>query len=84
MPSEEFVKHQLKRLAREYDGKMPSEILNKVLDQIDSMNFTEWSETITSKSGSPVAQQKNKQTGSMEERVSESNNGRPASTNRLK
>ena len=84
MPSEEFVKHQLKRLAREYDGKMPIDVLNKVLDDIDNMDFTSWSQSVQTNSTSPLAQQKNKQSGTMEEIVNESNNGRPAATSRVR
>jgi hypothetical protein len=44
MPSEAFVKEQLKRGVRSFDGKLTAELLAQVEKQIESMNFTEWME----------------------------------------
>lgn len=44
MPSETFIKAELKRLVHEYDGKIPYEDMVKIEKEIDSMNFIEWSD----------------------------------------
>lgn len=83
IPSETFVKHELKRLVKEYDGKIPTAILDTILAEIDSMKFTEWSEKIDKSDESPAAQQESKQTGTMME-VAEESMKEPSATNRLK
>jgi hypothetical protein len=45
MPSETFVKEELKRLIHEYDGKLPSEVLDKIHKEIDAMDYEEWTDT---------------------------------------
>jgi hypothetical protein len=45
MPSETFVKAELKRLVHEFDGKIPYEEMQKIESEIDSFNFEEWSDT---------------------------------------
>lgn len=42
IPSELFVKSQLKRMVHEYDGKMPVEDQETIEQQIDSMDFKGW------------------------------------------
>lgn len=75
--SETFVKEQLKRLVSEFDGKLPKEVLAKVMHDIDSADFSGWKHTqkeaLVGKESktSPAAQQKSKQTGTMEEAAAE-------------
>lgn len=87
MPSEDFVKTELKRLIRIYDSKIPEDVMLSVDKQIDSMDFTGWlntqKEALVGKTGnSPGEQQKPKQTGTMAEVAKEADNN--ASTNKLK
>lgn len=42
MPSETFVKQELKRMVHEFDGKIPLDEMNKIEAEIDSMDFQEW------------------------------------------
>lgn len=42
MPSEEFLKEQLKRVVNEFDSKLPEDIKNKIFNQIDTMDFKKW------------------------------------------
>jgi hypothetical protein len=42
MPSETFVKHELKRMVHEFDGKIPVEDMNTIEAEIDAMDFEEW------------------------------------------
>jgi hypothetical protein len=46
MPSETFVKTELKRMVKEFDGKIPADILLKIEAEIDAMKFSEWQETM--------------------------------------
>lgn len=45
MPSETFVKAELKRLVHEFDGKIPTADMAKIENEIDDLNFIEWSDT---------------------------------------
>lgn len=45
VPSEIFVKSELKRLVHEFDGKLTPDDVIKIDKQIDSMNFTDWQAT---------------------------------------
>jgi hypothetical protein len=42
MPSETFVKEELKRMVHEFDGKIPIETMNTISAEIDKMDFSEW------------------------------------------
>lgn len=86
IPSETFVKSELKRLVHEYDGKLPSETLASVDSEIEKMDFTAWSTVqeqalIGNIGSSPTDQQKPKGTGTMAEVQAEAKVG---STNKLK
>jgi hypothetical protein len=76
-PSETFIKEELKRLAEEYDGKLPQAISAKVMKEIDDMDFTDWQATQvqalvgTGGGNSPASQQKPKSTGTLAEAASE-------------
>jgi len=76
MPSETFVKEELKRLARELDGKLPQDVMAKILKEIEDMDFAKWQETqkeaLVGKSKSPGDQQKDKSTGTVSEVAAES------------
>jgi hemoglobin-like flavoprotein len=45
MPSETFVKQELKRMVHEMDGKIPADDLNRIEAEIDAMDFDEWKDT---------------------------------------
>lgn len=77
LPSETFAKEELKRMVRQYDGKLPVETMQKIEDEIDKMNFKEWlntqSQALIGKDGnSPGAQQKPKDTMTIHEVSQES------------
>lgn len=63
IPSETFVKEELKRIVGQYDSKLPSDILAKIMKEIDKMDFKKWQDKINPKPTSPGAQQKPKQAG---------------------
>lgn len=71
LPSETFVKEELKRMVREYDGKLPKETLAKIEKEIEGMTFKSWQETqkqaLVGRGSSPGEQQKPKGTGTMAE-----------------
>lgn len=46
MPSQTFVKTELKRMVKEYDGKIPADILLKIEAEIDAMKYDQWQETM--------------------------------------
>jgi hypothetical protein len=80
MPSETFVKEELKRLVHELDGKIPDDKLQKILSEIEGMDFKGWQEVqklaLVGNSGqSPGAQQKPKSTGTMAEAAAEAKTG---------
>jgi hypothetical protein len=76
IPSESFVKEELKRLVREIDGKITPEVMAKILKEIEAMDFPGWQETqklalIGNAGKSPAAQQKDKSTGTVAEAAAE-------------
>jgi hypothetical protein len=88
IPSETFVKEQLKRFVREFDGKLPDEVRGKVFNEIDTMKFTGWKrvqeEALVGKQGtSPGEQQQPKGTGTMQEAAAEAK-VKTAATTKLK
>jgi hypothetical protein len=87
IPSETFVKEQLKRMVREYDGKLPVETLAKIEKEIEEMSFKSWQSTqkeaLVGKGVSPGEQQKPKSTGTMAEAAKEAQ-GKTGGTNKLK
>jgi hypothetical protein len=46
LPSETFVKTELKRMVHEVDGKLTAEDKLKIEGEIDAMNFPEWQKTM--------------------------------------
>lgn len=82
VPSETFVKEELKRVCREFDSKLPQEIREKIELEISEMDFDKWEERTDKNKTSPGQQQKSKQTGTMMEAAKESNQA--GSTNKLK
>jgi hypothetical protein len=42
MPSETFVKQELKRMVHEFDGKIPLDEMTTIEAEIDAMDFAEW------------------------------------------
>lgn len=85
--SETFVKEQLKRVVREYDGKLPRKVMAKVEKEIDDIDFKEWMEvqkTALVGSGlSPGDQQKPKQKGTLAEAAATANN-QDGATNKVR
>lgn len=67
IPSETFVKASLKRLVREVDGKLSREDMDKIVSEIESMNFTEWQGKIMQSKASPADQHKPKSSGTLAE-----------------
>ncbi len=66
VPSETFIKAQLKRMVNEFDGKLSVEDQNKIDDEIDKMDFKSWMDAqktalVGAPPTSPGAQQKPKQ-----------------------
>jgi hypothetical protein len=76
LPSETFVKEEMKRLVAELDGKIQPEKMSKILSEIDEMDFKEWQDlqrqALVGKGSSPAEQQKSKQTGTIAEVAAES------------
>lgn len=89
MPSELFVKSELKRLYHEFDGKL-SVVDQALIDkQIDAMDFRDWMTTqkdaLIGKAGnSPGEQQKPKGSGTTAEVASEAGVGSTTTTNKVK
>lgn len=91
LPSQTFAKDQLKRLVHEFDGKIPPELMKKVEDEIDGMDFAAWQEVQKAaligqpkpQGTSPGAQQKSKQSGTMAEAAAESSQGKSGATAKL-
>jgi hypothetical protein len=75
IPSETFIREELKRVIREYDGKLPKEVLTKAEREIDDADIKKWmgtqKEALVGKQASPAAQQKDKSTGTMAEAAAE-------------
>jgi hypothetical protein len=42
VPSETFVKEEIKRVIRQYDSKLPVEVINKIESEVDKMDFQKW------------------------------------------
>lgn len=85
MPSETFVKEELKKVVREFSSKLPPDILNDVYKDIDNMSFDKWREDIQHSGGQAAAnQQKPKGTGTMDEIQSKAKLDNPTATNKLK
>jgi hypothetical protein len=83
--SETFVKEELKRMVREFDGKLQPETLKKIMKEIDGMDFKEWKETtLSGGKTSAVDQQKPKSTGTMTEAAQEAKSTNTAATKKLK
>src|SRR6185437_12903766 len=76
LPSETFVKEELKRMVHELDDKISPELMLKVEQEIDSLDFEEWQQTqkealLGAKGQSPAEQQASKSTGTMTEAAQE-------------
>lgn len=85
LPSELFVKEELKRIVREFDGKLPQDLLKQIYSEIDKADFTKWQDAVKSVGGKVAAnQQKDKSTGTMTEIQSEARVDEVSSTNKLK
>jgi hypothetical protein len=86
--SEEFVKTELKRFVKEYDGKLPIDSLRKIEQQIDSMDFAKWQQlqqdALIGRPKSPGDQQKKKSTGTMGEVQAEAKSPNTAGTKKTK
>lgn len=67
LPSKTFAIAELKRLVKELDGKLSSEDMLKVMNELDSLDFDTWHEEVRSGGSSPGEQQQDKQTGTMSE-----------------
>ena len=90
LPSETFVKEELKRLYHEYDGKLSDDLVAKINKEIDAMDFKGWMETqkealVGGQGNSPGDQQKPKSKGTTAEAAAEGNNQTSnAATNKVK
>jgi hypothetical protein len=85
LPSETFVKEELKRIVREYDGKLPPDTLATIYREIDAYDFKKWQDTINKVNGEVAAnQQKPKGTGTMAEVKAEAKVDDNSSTKKLK
>lgn len=91
LPSETFVKTELKRMVHEFDGKLEAATLAKVEKEIDEMDFSQWQlvqeQALTGQSehkSSPAAQQETKQSGTMAEVNKKGMQDQPAAANALK
>lgn len=87
-PSETFVKEELKRLVHELDGKIPTDKMAKIMQEIESMDFPEWQgkqlEALIGAGKSPAEQQKPKSTGTMAEAASEAKSSNTSATKKQK
>lgn len=89
LPSETFVKEELKRIVHEFDNKLPPDLMAQCEKQIESMDFKDWMNTqkealIGPEPSSPAAQQKPKSKGTMKEAASEAKTSNTGSTKKLK
>lgn len=84
VPSETFVKEELKRIIAEFDDKLTPETIAKIGKEIDSMDFVSWQQSMDAKSSSPGEQQKDKNTGTMAEAAAEAGMNSVGATNNLK
>jgi hypothetical protein len=88
LPSETFVKEELKLIVAQMDGKIQPDKMAKILSEIDNMDYPDFVESqklalIGSAGQSPAAQGKSKQTGTMAEAAQEST-GKTGATTKLK
>lgn len=76
MPSETFTKTELKRIVKEFDGKLDSKTMEAVMSEIDAMNFKTWQadqlEALVGAPSSPADQQMPKGTNTTAESKAES------------
>lgn len=77
MPSETFVKEELKRIVREFDGKLPDDVRLKIEHDIETADIKEWMDDqkqalLGKGSISAGDQQKPKSSGTMAELAAES------------
>lgn len=81
MPSETFDKAQLTRLVKEFDGKLPPDVISKIEQEIAGMDYKKWKEIQEQaligggKAGqgiSPAEQNKPKSSGTIQEIQAES------------
>ena len=92
LPSETFIKEELKRLVHEFDGKLPPDTMQRVEDEIEKMDFKDWQSVQkdalvgkTAGGNSPGAQQKPKNSGTtMSELKAESTKVKTGATNKVK
>lgn len=88
LPSETFAKEELKRMAREFDGKLPRDTVAKIMSDIDNMDFKEWQQlqedALVGKGVSPGEQQKPKQSGTMAEAKAEATRNNTKATKKPK
>jgi len=75
IPSETFVKEELKRVLREFDDKLPPDVKARIEKEVEAMSFKEWQSEIGQNKTSPGAQQKPKSSGTIQEISSESGLG---------
>jgi hypothetical protein len=67
LPSPTFVKHEFKRLVEEYDGKMPLEIREKVMSEIESKVDDKYLESLKQAAGGVKPPAPAPKTGTMEQ-----------------
>lgn len=85
LPSETFVKEQLKRIVREFDGKLPPETLTTIYQEVETYDFKKWQDAVQNVGGKVAAnQQKPKGTGTMAEVKAEAKVEDASSTKKLK
>jgi hypothetical protein len=90
LPSETFVKEELKRVVAEFDGQLPPDVKKKVENEIDAIDWKDWMETQkealvgTTPGNSPAAQQGSKSSGTMAEVAKESGKKPGAATKKIK
>jgi hypothetical protein len=86
--SEDFVKAELKRFVKEYDGKLSTETINKIEAEIDKMDFEAWKQlqqdALIGRPTSPGDQQKSKSSGTMAEVQAEAKSPSTAGTKKIK
>lgn len=79
MPSPTFVKSELKRFVKEFDGKLAPDTMDKVLKEIDSMDVTAWQtiqeQALVGQPKSPAEQQQSKSKNTLAESKAESHSG---------
>jgi len=87
MPSPTFDKVQLKRFVKEFDGKIQPDVLKKIEDEIEAMDYDAWKtiqqQALIGQPKSPADQQKPKSTGTMSEIEKEANNQGTGATKKL-